>query len=91
MNEETFSGVPVIQRANRALASETGWARKIRIGSVRLLNWKPSSRKTSAAATYQDHRQAGERLLLRPVAARPAPSDNPAGTSARRASLATRG
>ena len=51
MNEETFSGVPVIQRANRALASETGWARKIRIGSVRLWNWNPSRRKTSAAET----------------------------------------
>ncbi len=36
MNDDTLSGVPVIHRANRALASETGWARKISIGSVRL-------------------------------------------------------
>ncbi len=53
MNDETFSGVPVIQRANIALASETGCARKIRIGSVRLWNWKPRSRNTSAAATIR--------------------------------------
>ena len=33
MNDETFSGVPVIQSANSALASEMGCARKIRIGS----------------------------------------------------------
>ena len=36
MNDETFSGVRVIHRANRALASDTGWARKISSGSVRL-------------------------------------------------------
>ena len=38
MNDETLSGVPVIQRANNALASDIGWARKIRKGSVRLWN-----------------------------------------------------
>ena len=38
MNDETFSGVPVIHRANRALASEIGCARKISSGSVRLRN-----------------------------------------------------
>ena len=74
MNDETFSGVPVIQSANRALASEIGWARKIRIGSARLRNWKPSSRKTSAAATIRTSQQAGERLLLCPVAPRQLPA-----------------
>ena len=48
--DETFSGVPVIHSAPRAAASETGWQRKIRSGSARLRNWKPSSRKTIAAA-----------------------------------------
>ena len=38
MNEETFSGVPVIHKAPRALASEIGWERKINSGSVRLRN-----------------------------------------------------
>ena len=53
MNDETLSGVPVIQSANKALASEIGWARKISKGSVRLWNWKPSSRNTSAADTIR--------------------------------------
>ncbi len=51
MNEETFNGVPVIHRANSALANDIGWAKKISIGSVRLRNWKPSSKNTSAEAT----------------------------------------
>ena len=52
-----------------ALASEIGCVRKIRSGSVRLRNWKPSKRKTSADATTSTMQQAGERLLLRLVVA----------------------
>ena len=51
MNDDTFKGVPVSQRANMALASEIGCVRKINSGSVRLRNWKPSRRKTIAEAT----------------------------------------
>ena len=38
MNDETFSGVPVIQRANRALTREMGCTRKSRIGRITLRN-----------------------------------------------------
>ena len=36
-----------------ALASDTGWARKMRIGSDKLWNWNPRRRKTSAAETMR--------------------------------------
>ena len=67
MNDETFSGVPVTQRAKSALASDTGWARKMRIGSDKLWNWNPRRRKTSAAETMRTVSRLANDLLLRPV------------------------
>ena len=57
MNDETFSGVPVIQSANRALTREIGWTRKSRIGRITLRNWNPIRRNTSAAATMRTIRR----------------------------------
>ena len=48
MNDETFSGVPVIQRANSALASETGCDRKISIGRTQAVKLEAEEQEDQA-------------------------------------------
>ncbi len=69
MNDETLSGVPVIQRANSALASEIGCARKINKGNVRLLNCRAEQQKHEGRRDDQHAEQAGKRFLLRAIGA----------------------
>ena len=66
--------MPVIQRANRALASEIGWARKIRSGSDQAVELESQQQEHQRRRHDQDRQQAGERLLLRPVAPRQLPA-----------------
>ena len=74
MNDETLSGVPVIQSANSALVSDNGCARKTKIGSVKLLNCTLSIKNTSAADTISHRQQTAERLLLAAVTSRQFPA-----------------
>ena len=81
MNDETFSGVPVIHKAPRALASEIGWRQKDQQRQRQAAELEAQEQEHQRRGREQHGQQAGERLLLRPGTRRPAPSGSRAGIS----------
>ena len=80
MNDETFSGVPVIQRANRALASEIGWARKMPDRQRSRSGTGIPSGGTPAPPPRSGPSAGWRTTPAAPGNSPPAPSGSPAGT-----------
>ena len=74
MNDETFSGVPVIQSANSALDQGDRLNKEEPDRQDHAPELKSHQEEHERRRHDQDRQQAGERLLLRPVATRQLPA-----------------